>query len=311
MPPKKKTPPAPTLKKPAAKTKAPTPKKKVEPKRRPAKPFVKWAGGKSALVPTLKSILPAKIHTYFEPFLGGGALFFALAQEERFQRAALNDCNVELMDTYRTIRAFPDAFTKALASLKTEYLASPQEVYLRERARDPEALSPFDRAVRFVFLNKTGFNGLYRVNKKGGFNVPFGRYDNPRIADTANIKACAEVLSQFVVLTSQDFETATSGATPGDAVYFDPPYVPLTPTANFTAYSPGGFGLTEQKRLAQTFRDLADAGVAVVASNSDTKIVRELYEGFEIHEVKARRSINRDGGKRGPVGELIIVGRSG
>jgi DNA adenine methylase len=306
---------------------AATPKKKVAPKKEPptpkkavkavetritiAKPFVKWAGGKAALVGTLRSILPPKIQTYYEPFVGGGALFFALAAAGRFQRAVLNDFNSELMDAFKAIRDFPDAVVKALVRLKEEYTADPQATYSCERSRNPQDLSPLDRAVRFLFLNRTGFNGLYRVNKKGEFNVPFGKYTNPRIADSANIKACAEVLSRFVVLSNQDFSSCLGGARPGDVVYFDPPYVPASPTANFTSYTAGGFGLAEQRRLAQTFRELAEQGVAVVASNSDTDVVRDLYEGYEMHCVDARRNINRDGDKRGPVRELIIVGRRG
>ncbi len=310
--PKKKA--APTPKKVAPKKEPTTPKKAVKTVKTPvtiAKPFVKWAGGKTGLVSTLKGILPPKIQTYYEPFVGGGALFFALAADGRFQRAVLNDFNSELMDAFKAIRDFPDAVVKALVRLKEEYTAEPQAVYNRERNRNPQELSPLDRAARFLFLNKTGFNGLYRVNKNGGFNVPFGQYANPRIADSANIKACAEVLGKFVVLSNQDFAACLGGARHGDVVYFDPPYVPLSPTANFTSYTAGGFGLAEQERLAQTFRELAEQGVAVVASNSDTPIVRGLYTGWEIHEVQARRSINRNGNQRGPVGELIIVGRPG
>ncbi len=310
--PKKKA--APTPKKVAPKKEPTTPKKAVKTVKTPvtiAKPFVKWAGGKTGLVSTLKGILPPKIQTYYEPFVGGGALFFALAADGRFQRAVLNDFNSELMDAFKAIRDFPDAVVKALVRLKEEYTAEPQAVYNRERDRNPQELSPLDRAARFLFLNKTGFNGLYRVNKNGGFNVPFGQYANPRIADSANIKACAEVLGKFVVLSNQDFAACLGGARHGDVVYFDPPYVPLSPTANFTSYTAGGFGLAEQERLAQTFRELAEQGVAVVASNSDTPIVRGLYTGWEIHEVQARRSINRNGNQRGPVGELIIVGRPG
>lgn len=304
---------APTPKK-ASKKEAPTTPKKskvVKTRITIAKPFVKWAGGKTSLVGRLKSILPPKFETYFEPFVGGGALFFALAADGRFQRAVLNDFNTELMDAFKAIRDFPDAVVKALVKLKDEYTADPREVYSRERNCNPNDLSPLERAVRFLFLNKTGFNGLYRVNKKGEFNVPFGQYKNPRIADSANIKACSEALSKFVVLSNQDFASCLGGARHGDVVYFDPPYVPISPTSNFTSYTAGGFGLREQQRLAQTFRELAEQGVAVVASNSDTEIVRDLYAGWETHKVQARRNINRDGDKRGPVGELIIVGRRG
>lgn len=276
-----------------------------------AHPFVKWAGGKSQLLDQLTGILPSRIRTYYEPFVGGGAVFFALAHKGRFQRAVINDWNAELMDTYKAIRDFPGDLLVALQKLKDDYKADPKPTYLRERSLDPKELAPIARAARFIFLNRTGFNGLYRVNKQGRFNVPFGKYDNPRIVDEPNIRACSQVLNNFVVLTSKDFAAVVADAQPGDAVYFDPPYVPLNATSNFASYTSDGFGLDDQYRLAAAFKQLVEAGVAVVASNSDTQIVRDLYEGFEMHQVLARRNINSKADKRGPVGELVIVGRRG
>lgn len=276
-----------------------------------ARPFIKWAGGKTQLLPQLSALLPKRIRTYYEPFIGGGALFFSLANEGRFQRAAINDWNTELVDAYKSIRDFPEDLLGKLTTLKEEYQADAKTVYMRERDRDPKVLSPLDRAARFLFLNRTGFNGLYRVNKQGRFNVPFGKYENPRIADEENIIACSKLLNHFVIVTTGDFAPVVAEAQPGDCVYFDPPYVPVTATANFTSYTSDGFSINDQYRLAAAFKKLVENGVAVIASNSDTEIVRDLYEGFELHEVKARRNINSKGDKRGPVGELVIVGRRG
>jgi DNA adenine methylase len=276
-----------------------------------ARPFIKWVGGKTQLLGQLTAILPDRIRTYYEPFVGGGALFFALANQKRFKRAVLNDWNSELIDLYKSIRDFPDELLGALQKLKADYQQDAQTTYYRERQRDAKALTPLDRAARFMFLNKTGFNGLYRVNKSGGFNVPMGKYTNPKIVDEENLRACSQVLNRFLVLTSKDFSEVIKEAQPGDAVYFDPPYVPVTATSNFTSYTSDGFTLDDQYRLVAGFKQLVESGVAVVASNSDTPLVRDLYAGFEIHCVQARRNINSKGDKRGAVGELVIVGRQG
>ena len=273
----------------------------------PARPFLKWAGGKTQLIGTLLEILPARNATYYEPFIGGGALFFALAaQGERFQRAVLNDWNQELVDAYRAIRDFPEEVIEQL-----KLLPYSKEVFLELRAKLPQDFSPCRRAARMVYLNKCGFNGLYRVNKQGQFNVPFGKFKGePKFLDPENLRACGKVLNRRVTLFNGDFATVVEGVESGDAVYFDPPYVPVNTTSNFTSYTSDGFTIDDQHRLAASFRLLAEKGAAVVASNSDTEVVRELYKGFEIHAIQARRSINSKGDKRGTVGELIIVGRS-
>ena len=272
----------------------------------PARPFLKWAGGKTQILDKLLAILPDKIGTYHEPFVGGGAVFFALAARDRFQRVVLNDFNQELMDCFRAIRDFPEDLIEQLALLPLS-----KEFFLKLRAKMPHDFGPTRRAGRMIYLNKTGFNGLFRVNKKGEFNVPWGKYKNPTILDADNIRACSVVLNRFVSLLSVDFATAVEGAMPGDVVYLDPPYVPLNATSNFSSYTTDGFTLDDQHRLAACFRELVEKGVCVWASNSDTETTRELYKGFEIHQIQARRCINSKGDKRGFIHELLIVGRRG
>jgi DNA adenine methylase len=275
-----------------------------------AHPFVKWAGGKAQLLTALSEILPQKIGTYYEPFVGGGAVFFALAVQGRFGAAVLNDTNQELMDAFKVIRDFPDELIANLKDRNDAYKASPDSAYYNWRHTDPKTLDPVARAARFIALNKTGFNGLYRVNKKGEFNVPIGKYENPRICDETNLRACSELLNRVPnTLHTSDFVNAVEGAEPGDVVYFDPPYLPLSATANFTTYTPDGFGLDDHHRLAALFKLLVEKGVSVILSNSDTEITRALYAGFEIHPVQAKRNINSKGDKRGAITELIIVGR--
>ena len=269
-----------------------------------ARPFLKWAGGKTQLLDKILEIFPTKVKTYYEPFVGGGAVFFAMAMQKRFERAVINDWNQEIVDCYRVIRDFPTDLISQLGLFKYD-----RGVYENLRAFDVSKLSPVRRAVRTIYLNKTGFNGLYRVNKSGGFNVPFGKFKTPpKIFDEGNIHGCSMALNRFVNIHATDFAAVCSDAEKGDLVYFDPPYVPLNPTSDFTSYTSQGFGLKEQERLARLFALLAKKGVVVVASNSDTEIVRKLYEDFTIHEVLARRSINSKGDKRGPVGEVLIVG---
>jgi DNA adenine methylase len=271
-----------------------------------ARPFLKWAGGKKQLADRLLELLPKQIHTYYEPFVGAGAMFFALAAAGRFDRAVLNDSNKELMDTFRVMRDFPEDLIEQLS----QYPYS-REVFDAFRAKMPSDYGPVRRAARMIYLNRTCFNGLFRVNKAGRFNVPWGKYKNPKIVDPQNFHACARVLNRYAALFCEDFAGVVDGAGPHDAVYFDPPYIPLSSTSNFSSYTVDGFTLDDQYRLAILFKQLADAGVAVVASNSDTEMTRKLYEGFEMHQVYAKRAINSKGNRRGPVPELIIVSRKG
>jgi len=271
-----------------------------------ARPFLKWAGGKKQLSERLLKIFPKGVHTFYEPFVGGGAIFFAMAAAGRFHRAVLNDFNRELMDTFRVMRDFPDELIEQLSQYPFN-----RKVFDEFRSKMPGDYGPVRRAARMIYLNRTCFNGLYRVNKSGRFNVPWGKYKNPKICDPDNFRACGQVLNRYAALYSQDFATVCNDAGPFDLVYFDPPYIPLSATANFSSYTTDGFDIDDQHRLACLFRELAEKGVAVVASNSDTEITRQLYDGFEMHQVFAKRNINSKGNKRGPVAELVIVGRKG
>jgi DNA adenine methylase len=265
-----------------------------------ARPLLKWAGGKTSSLPEILPRLPEKINTYYEPFVGGGAVFFALAAAKRFERAVLGDRNRELIRTYDALRLHTDQVVDALKNHVYE-----ESHYYMVRAKDPNKLGPIDCAARLIYLNKTCFNGLYRVNKSGGFNVPFGDYKNPTICDEENLRAAAEALS-VVRLIGEDFGEVVRSAKKGDAVYFDPPYIPVSETSNFTGYSSGGFDSFDHERLRNVALMLAEKGVHVLLSNSDTPFVRDLYEKFRIDEVTARRNINSKGGKRGKVGELLI-----
>ncbi len=281
-----------------------------------AYPFLKWVGGKTQLLPHLLDLFPRKARTYYEPFLGGGAVFFALAARNRFERAVLSDHNRELVDAYRVVRGFPDDLARLLCDIEAEYEADPKGTYQKWRSPPPDLAAklvkrPISRAARLIFLNKAGFNGLYRVNRKGAFNVPWGKRPRVRTFDTENLQACASTLDRWASLQQGDFSAVTADAGAEDLVYFDPPYAPKTATASFTSYTGGGFSIDDQRRLAVAFRDLVARGCYVVASNADLPVVRDLYAGFEHHTVPARRSINRKGDGRGPVDELVIVGRRG
>lgn len=275
-----------------------------------ARPFIKWAGGKTQLLDTILGIMPRGVRTYYEPFLGGGAVFFGMANEDRFECAVLNDWNAELVNTYMMVRDRPDDLIQSLEKAAAAYKADPEGgalLYDKTRKTDPKTLGTIERATRFIFLNKTCFNGLHRMNKKGEFNVPWGKSPNPAICDGSNIGACSTVLAKAASISTGDFSLVLTDVGPGDVVYLDPPYVPLTATANFASYTSDGFGIEEQKRLAEIVRSLADRGATVIESNSDTEVVRKLYDGFEIRSIQASRSINSDGEKRGPVGEVLII----
>jgi DNA adenine methylase len=262
---------------------------------------LKTAGGKTALLPEILPRLPKKIATYYEPFLGGGAVFFALAAEDRFERARLGDLNKERMDTYVALGFNVGAVIRELKKHVYD-----EKRYYAVRAQIPALLSVEAAAARHIYLNRTCFNGLFRVNSKGQFNVPFGRYTNPTICDEENLRAVAAVFRKGTIFCSCDFERTVESAKPGDAAYLDPPYAPLSDTANFMAYTVGGFGTQDQERLRDVAKKLIDRGVYVLLSNSDTPLVRKLYQGFKIEEVRVPRRINSKGGKRGDVGELLI-----
>lgn len=269
-----------------------------------AQPFLKWAGGKRQLLPRILPLVPAKVRTYYEPFLGGGAVFFALANEGRFERARLSDANIELIRAYQAVRADVEGVLAVLAQYENT-----KEHYLDVRSIAPSTLSDVECAARMIFLNKRGFNGIYRVNSKGGFNVPFG--DSPSLPPTfvepdVLRSASAALNLPGVTIEARDFRDIGT-PTPGDFVYFDPPYVPISKTANFTGYQAGGFGHAEQSRLAEMFRGMGARGVDALLSNADCDVTRELYAGLSVHAADARRSINSVGSKRGAVRELLVV----
>ncbi|AUX41778.1 DNA adenine methylase [Sorangium cellulosum] len=260
------------------------------------RPFLKWAGGKGQLLRQFQPLLPASYGRYFEPFVGGAALFFSLQPE----RATLTDVNAELVDCYRAVRDSVEDVIGALGQHTYD-----EAHYYRVRDLDPASLSLSERAARTIFLNKTGFNGLYRVNSAGRFNVPFGRYVNPAICNRPQLRACSAAL-QGVELAVRDFERVIDHAEPGDFVYLDPPYSPVSSTANFTSYSAGGFSFRDQERLAALFAALDKKGVLVMLSNSDVPEIPPLYRKFRVDRVAALRSINAKSDARGRVGEIVI-----
>lgn len=261
------------------------------------RPFVKWVGGKRQLLPKLLPRLPDRFGTYHEPFIGGGALFF----ERRPATAVLSDQNERLVRTYRAIRDSVEDVIELLRGYPHD-----KEFFLDMRRRDIDAGTDVEVAAWFIYLNRTAFNGLYRVNSRNGFNVPFGRYASPRICDAKNLRACSTAL-QRADIRHESFESVLDRARRGDFVYFDPPYVPLTATSNFTSYTADHFGPNEQIRLRDLALELKRRGVHVLLSNSSAPFVRELYaEGFELEEVQATRAINSVGSGRGAVTELLM-----
>lgn len=273
------------------------------------KPFVKWAGGKRFLENRILDILPNKIETYYEPFVGGGAIFFALAKQKRFKKAVLSDTNEELIIAYKAIRDAVGGVIDHLNTLREEYMTKGKEQYyykVREMDRDErfKDLPLSARCARLIFLNRTGFNGLYRVNRRGFFNVPHGKYKNPKILDADNLRKVSEAL-QGANIGVADFEQATYSVEKGDCIYVDPPYWPVG-EGSFTAYTSGGFDSTDHVRLARLMQRLKGRGAFVLQSNSDVPQVRELNKSMYITEVLVPRRINAKGSDRGAVKELLI-----
>lgn len=264
---------------------------------RRAGPFLKWAGGKRQLLPHLLEQAPDAFGTYHEPFVGGGALFFALGPE----RAVLSDLNERLIRTYAAVRDDVEAVIERLAGYPHE-----REFFDRLRAAEIDSGSDVDVAAWLIYLNKTAYNGLYRVNRMGRFNAPFGRYENPNICDAEALRACSAALAGSQ-LHHEDFAAVLGRAAAGDFVYFDPPYAPLSLTANFTNYTHHGFSAHDQVRLRDVARELKARGVRVMLSNSNAEHVRALYaDGFTTVEVAATRLINSRADRRGHVTELIL-----
>ena len=300
----------------------------------PARPPLKWAGGKRQLLPALAPFYPARFERYFEPFLGSGAVFFDLLNGGRLQGrdARLSDVNLDLIGCYTALRDRPDEVIAALRALEREYRLDGEVCYYDvrdnrfnprrqaerragEAARPAPDRYPADLAAMLIFLNRTGFNGLFRLNRKGDFNVPAGRYQNPLICDETTLRAASEAFGQpGVTLEHRRFDAAIADAGAGDFVYCDPPYVPLSRTASFASYTADGFGPLDQARLLASVAEACRRGAHVVVSNSSADDVVDAYSGPEaqgadirLHRVPARRAINSRASLRGSVDELIIT----
>jgi len=271
------------------------------------KPFVKWVGGKRQLLKQFRDLglYPPEdfdpiTNTYFEPFVGGGAVFFDLLPETAY----LSDLNNELVVTYNVIKNDVENLIKSLKKHKLD-----KEYFLKIRAQNPEKLSDLNTASRFIYLNRTCFNGMYRVNSKGGFNVPFGKYTNPLICDKNNLRKASKALKN-VEIKKQDYKEVLKRARKGDFVYFDPPYYPVSKTASFTSYTCEGFFDKEQIELRDAFVVLHKRGCFVMLSNSDTLFINKIYsepKGLHITKVQAGRAINSDASKRGKITEVLIT----
>ena len=274
-----------------------------------AQPFLKWAGGKRQLLPAIKEYLPRRFTQYYEPFIGAGAVLFSLQPK----KSIINDTNSELINCYRVIKDNPEELLELCQQHQErnskEYFYSLRE---QDRRDDFNDRSPIERAARIIYLNKTCFNGLFRVNSSGQFNVPYGNYSNPVIADPGVIRSVSAFLKQRDVrILEGDFAQAISTARKGAFVYFDPPYHPISDTSSFTGYSVNGFGEKEQIRLKEVCDKLTERGCQVLVSNSSASLIKELYSdpNYEIVEVKASRAINAVASKRGRINELLIYNR--
>jgi DNA adenine methylase len=270
-------------------------------------PFLKWAGGKSSLMKTLLPHVPLYISNYYEPFLGGGALFFALCGRHTRFKSFLSDTNAELVNAYGVIKDRPTELIERLSKLREEYNSSESKETFYYRMRGLKTRGRVESAARIIFLNKTCFNGLYRVNSSGEFNVPFGRYKNPRIFDSDNLISISKALRETnVTLQVLDYKSATRSCVEDDFVYLDPPYNPTSETSAFTSYTSQGFSEDDQRDLATVFSQLCTRDCHVLLSNSDTPLVRQLYAEYSINSLTVNRPINSVGTKRRGFGELLI-----
>jgi DNA adenine methylase len=264
----------------------------------PTKPFLKWVGGKSQLLKELKKYFPTNFNKYIEPFLGGGAVFFNLIPET----AIINDSNEELMNTYSVVKNN----VEDLIDILSQYEHS-EDFFYKLRKTQPKELSMLERAARTIYMNKTCFNGLYRVNKKGEFNVPFGKYTNPTICNTEILKSASLVL-QNTAIECADYQTVLKKyAQKGDFIYIDPPYHPISKYSDFKRYTKEFFYEKDQIKLRDTIKELKDKGCTVITSNSYCEFILDLYKDFEIKIVEAKRCINKDATKRNEIKEIIIL----
>jgi len=265
-------------------------------------PFLKWVGGKRQLMPTITELMPKKFTNYYEPFVGGGAVLF----HTQPKNAVINDLNEDLINVYNTIKKNPEELIKDLKTHKneSEYF---YDLRILDRTEEFEKLSNIKKASRVIYLNKTCFNGLYRVNNSGEFNSPFGRYKNPNIVNEITIRAVSKYLNNNkITIFSKDYEDVLENIEKGSFVYFDPPYHPVSKSSSFTGYIQGGFNMYDQIRLRDLCVKLNKKGVKFMVSNSAVPLIEDIYKEFNITYVKANRSINSNAKKRGEVDEVII-----
>lgn len=270
------------------------------------KPYLKWAGGKRQLLPVIENYIPDEneINTYYEPFIGAGAVLFA----RQPSNAVINDHNTQLITTYKVIK---EQVEELIHLLQIHKESNTKEYFYDIREQDRKldkfnTLTDVEKAARFIYLNKTCYNGLYRVNSQGLFNVPFGKYKNPAICEEVTLRAINQYFnSSNITILNGDFSEALKTAGEKDFVYLDPPYHSPN-NMNFTGYQAGGFNEGEQVRLYETFLELSNKNVKCLLSNSDTDFIRDLYKDFTIHTVKATRAINSDASKRGKVNEVLV-----
>lgn len=265
-------------------------------------PFLKWVGGKRQLVTNIEAVLPQKISTYYEPFVGAGAVLFHIQPK----KAVINDRNAELINVYQVIKDHPEALVAALKTHKNE-----SDYFYTIRAWDRNGTykerSKIEKAARIIYLNKTCYNGLYRVNNSGEFNAPFGKYKNPNIVNESTIQAVSEYLkNNDVQIYNEDYELTLAKIKKDAFVYFDPPYQPISKSSNFTSYNKGGFNEAEQIRLKEVCDVLNKKGIRFLLSNSATPFIEDLYSDYQIDYVKAKRAINSNGKKRGAINEVLI-----
>lgn len=271
------------------------------------KPFVKWAGGKRQLIPILNENLPKSFGAYYEPFIGGGAMLFHILTERGDQKCSISDLNSDLVLAYTTIRNRIDELVSSLKSHERNYHKDSKSYYYSVRESNPR--SEIEKTSRLLFLNRTCFNGLYRVNSKGKFNVPLGRYTNPNIVNEDNLRAVSTILqSSKVAIKCRDFEAVLGDARKDDLVYFDPPYQPVSDTANFTSYTNKDFTDKDLSRLTELCNKLDSKGCKVLLSNSDSKQVADMFSGkpWKTTRIQANRSINSNSKKRTGHFELLI-----
>jgi DNA adenine methylase len=266
--------------------------------------FLKWAGGKSQLINQFKQYFPKKIDSYIEPFLGGGSIFLYITQRYKPKNIYISDINKELIDTYKIVRDDVENLITKLKEYKLNHLSEGKNYYTKIRSLNLDNLSKLDKAARFIYLNKTCFNGLYRVNSKNEFNVPMGDYKNPDIVQEKKLKIVSKLL-KTATIENISFEKIVDVAKKNDFIYFDPPYYPINGNG-FTSYTKNNFLEKDQKLLKEVFKKLDKKGCLLMLSNSNTDFIKDLYKEYNINLVDANRMINCNGKDRGKIKEIIV-----